>query len=547
MLVLLLLLVSAAEFSLMNSVPVVRTSWEPRTQVDASYAKLLDHDEQGFTGTDFTFFTTRPTIRLANFLQITHVGCTPDQLALVFDSKDSADKAFNSWSGIPDFTVIVPHEAHCNGDKAVSLVVHGMEQQNENILMHIEHGPLNQVIKEWNVVVNQYQLDPAIDQTLVKRGFISWIKKVIRNMVDGIKNAGDQLKKVGDAIARPIQSTVYELQRDLSRLGEAISRPFRFHKDKSKLVKMNINYNETTDGANHRNMTVFDTRVIPFHVIPPIGLFCIDCYSKGYANIQVELKGTMALITHYDISLNGDFFLNADYDMVLFKVQDQNIFKLRLFSLPLTPFIVPGILTFGPELQLNSRLHYGTDANLNLRFGYDIKFPFNWRMKSDKGMLSIPEVTGQGKPSLVHHKFDPIVDKQVRIMVSLVPTFALVLNLVETVALDVHIGFDTALGVETSTGNFTRCPAEKVNVKLFEEHALRYGFKVHVRPVPGVSKNFDIWRAPRNPIACFNCDKCPQNGTQPSTVSGQLPPLGPPVENTLESFEEMYPAQYPLF
>ena len=234
-------------YGIMNSVPVVRTSWEPRSQIDASYAKLLDDDTQGFAGTDFTFMTSRPTIRLANFLQITHIGCTPDQLALVFDKKESADSAIKAWNSTNDFTVIVPHEAQCNGDKAISLAVHGMEQKDNNVLMKIEHLEFDKVIKEWNVVVNQYQVDP----TRAKRDTGKKIK-------EAFNKAGDNLKKIGNTIAKAFRN----LGEDLKKVGEKIAKPFRFHLDKSKKLKMDINYDAEKNTAKNRNMTIFDTRVI---------------------------------------------------------------------------------------------------------------------------------------------------------------------------------------------------------------------------------------------------------------------------------------------
>ena len=88
------------QYGLMHSVPVYRDTYEPRTEIKASFAKQLDHTPQGIVGYDFTFQMKRPTLRLANFVHITHLGCEDGSMLIGFDDLEHTTEAFKQWQSV---------------------------------------------------------------------------------------------------------------------------------------------------------------------------------------------------------------------------------------------------------------------------------------------------------------------------------------------------------------------------------------------------------------------------------------------------------------
>jgi hypothetical protein len=68
--------------------------------------------------------------------------------------------------------------------------------------------------------------------------------------------------------------------------------------------------------------------------------------------------------------------------------KDQFLLRLNVFNAPLTPFFIPGVFNFGPEVRIDAGLSYDTTDDIELKFGFDFDVPFNFRMDSPKGKIT---------------------------------------------------------------------------------------------------------------------------------------------------------------
>ena len=460
MLTVLLCTVAAIDFKKMSTVSIQRVSFEARTTVHTAFARTLDSNAQGIVAAEMTLNTRIPAIRLANFPHIEKMTCEKGVIELEFSSTQFASEASESW--LPGTAVITPFEMACQGPEIAAFMIDRVNQQDSKLAIFSTWMDMQDLVQDWELNVNQYQ-QTAMNQTIRPS---NW-------------NKGAQLP----------------------------------------LLDIGINYNKMNRLALNRNMTIFDVRKLNIASLPPVALFCIDCFAYGQASLQVSLKGNFLSIKEYEIKIDGLLKANMDLQALFFTRTSQNVFPERLASVPLSPFEISGLLSFGPECQLNARVAtYGTDDMLELGFGFDFEFPFSWAMKSSNGVFSKPEFSASGKPSLDLHPFSHSKNIQARIAPVLTPQFAIAMRIVKVIQFDVSIGLDNSLGLELSTGTFVDCPTRKVEVKLYHEHGIVMGIAGGFAN-KRLSEKFDLWKTSRLPIACIQCQVCPVPSGLSETVS----------------------------
>ncbi|KAI9218630.1 hypothetical protein BC828DRAFT_407421 [Blastocladiella britannica] len=447
----------------MNSVPVVRTTYEPRTNVKAAYSADYAASENVFGRpalmvANAEFGTKVPTINLANFVQIRAVACTADRITAEFDSADSAGKAAAAWGATKDLAMLIPREIKCNGKdevaaRTVTAVARGSSPSQ--LVFTAAAAAHNDVIDTFDVKVNQYDLPTANGNgttTLTKRSFFKWDKSA------------------------------------------------------AKTFDLGVNFDASTRRARKDPIPLLKT--------PWAAADCVNCFVGGEATLSLRVTGTMLIVKTYEVALQGDIQGNLDILLTAFQTARTDLINVNLFVLPLNPFSIPGIMTAGPELRIKAGLSYDLAQDLTFTTGFHLDFPFSWSVKSDKGLFAKPVSSATGGPKLTPHAPELSKDFQIGIAAHLIPEFAVAITILNIPAFDLALNLDNAVGLQLSRGEFSQCPNGGLNLMVFHQHDLN--FIVHS---VAFNKNFQLFTTGRLPLPCPGnaCNRC--IGQKKSTTS----------------------------
>ena len=135
----------------LTSIPVERTTFTPRTNIQAEYARFSQ--ENGLLRAKMSFKTHRPTIRLINFPQIQSIECHQDVL-LTFTSNETA--AYNAWQQTTDLAFLIPYEAQCFGKEAAFVSVLSLTQMGPVLAAQVDLLNRDDVFDEWELGVDRF-------------------------------------------------------------------------------------------------------------------------------------------------------------------------------------------------------------------------------------------------------------------------------------------------------------------------------------------------------------------------------------------------------
>ncbi|ORZ41739.1 hypothetical protein BCR44DRAFT_1423433 [Catenaria anguillulae PL171] len=151
----------------------------PNTLVKASYAadmppELAKPANPAVILAQCQFTTNRPTLNLANIVQIRSIKCEKNAMAITFDSPASAGSAHQTWSKHRDFAVIIPRKWRCEGINEVSfrVVTSAMVSANRRHVILLKTGSIRRedLLTEYDIALTKIATPGGVDaSTLAKR------------------------------------------------------------------------------------------------------------------------------------------------------------------------------------------------------------------------------------------------------------------------------------------------------------------------------------------------------------------------------------------
>ena len=418
----------------MKSIPVVRESYEPRYNVKSAYGML---NESNFISAQLSLKTTRPTIRLDNFIQIKKVSC-PEGMVIEFDNTENAQAAYDAWL-IPNLAFILGHEQDC-GDEVGTFGVLAMSVRDQYLDVDVEILPREDVVQDWDIAITQQPVMMQPNPRLFKRAY-----DYSRNFTVSLDfNPGEALKSIHD----------------------------------------------------------------PFFWFLGCQFFqCIECYTLGHATLQVHFKGHGLVLQEYKMRLEGEFKANMNLKIAAFPTDEQYIYWDYLAIIPLSPLIIPGLYSFGPEFRVMGAIVSYADTELSADVGFDVYFPFDIELAS-KNFSTPPEMRNRHKASFSYHqmnitKFNPR-PTYIGGHLMLAPEVGLSLRIATRRVVDVAARLVNQIGFVHRYGNLTKCRDEKPHTEVFHRHKIQSTFSPHIYS----GFIFTQYDSEKIAFKCFNCNTC---------------------------------------
>jgi hypothetical protein len=329
----------------MAIIPVVRTTLKPRRYLKTRYMA----ESHGMLAM-MHFNTSRPCLHLDNFVQIVDIKCKDGDMHLKFKSKLSANNAFNEWSSHPDLTLLVGQERKCNGKEVGTFEVSRMRLQDDTITVKTSRSLARvDVVTDWTLDVTQ------------------------------------------SSTARPKHSVFTgKSRRDL---WEKLQQVGEWDAGKSNHLNLTANYDTTTKNAITKKIIMFE--------LMQGASYCLECFTVGKADIHLKMRGRQAQVTDYNITVSGEIRGNMDL-LVIMKHEFASPLK-TLFTLPLLPVNVPGVMAIVPEFQVEAGVTFEGWGEIGVNTGFEFTLPLEVSMYSDN-LNSKPTIVKSKKPSVRAHQ-----------------------------------------------------------------------------------------------------------------------------------------------
>ena len=444
----------------MMSIPVPRNAshWEPRMNIKTQYGAVQDGTNQIFALAKLELNTTRPSIRLENFVHIKKISChespkTGPILDLEFDSAIHAQRAYNAWSSTPDMGILLGHEHGCNGHEVghfslVNLSFKGSKNPTQ-LSMAVERKERHELVQDWHVSVTHYKMDLANSTAA--------------------SNEENHLKKRYDS-------------------AHNFTIPLSFN---------------TADPMKHIGSPFFWFLGCQF-----IG--CEGCYTQGQAQIQTEFRGSWLSLKSYKMRVVGNFFANINLRLSAVPAQESYLWWNYLTIVSMSPFSVPGVFILGPQFRIMGAVVAYADTEVTGKVGFDVNIPFDHEIASND-LAQPAQVKNNHKTKFNYHRlnltvFDP-KPTYVGGHVMLAPELGVGLTLGKTKIVDLAVRVQNQIGFIHRYGNLTHCPGEKPSTEIFHRHKFQHTYG----PAPFISLIYTDWDSQLLPIACIDCNNCPDD------------------------------------
>lgn len=233
---------------------------------------------------------------------------------------------------------------------------------------------------------------------------------------------------------------------------------------------------------------------------------CLNCHLQGGVEFLLEINGTSFSISHYTMSVTGEFVASVDVQTkVKANWQPEKIIESTIQELQLTAFGVPGLLSIGPVVRLRLAHNYSISSagDFDATTGFEVRFPVNLQIISVGGLMAMPSFHTQSAPpnATVHiPKFSGDYIGSFESTYTVVPEIGISLKLF-TIDHSVGMSFQNTLGVAATVGE-TKCLSD--NATFFHQGA--FTFAVH----SGASDyQWKLWESDRRNLLCLSCDQCP--------------------------------------
>lgn len=313
----------------------------------------------------------------------------------------------------------------------------------------------------------------------------------VSNMAQTFLGMGHRLKMAATKV--PLKSVIKDYEVEIVKSEEKSKTSHTY------IFPLSANYENGM--AKNPRMDILTTS--------DIDVDCINCYTVGSADLHLRFRGSFFGIQSYGLKIDGSVKANLDFIATssgiptIPKVYDTiTLAKTEFHSVE-----IPGFFNFTPALVMNAGVAVWSDKRFSLQTGFDVYYPFNVEIGA-KSMFKPPNATYDSNPTFTPHA--PILDGNVHVTPHLVPKIDLFVAILGY-TLDLGVNVDNALDVEVflnliqvDVGNFTMCPEEKVNVKLFNRHTLNFAMDT-----PVAKRYWTLFDSGVHSLACAFCDKCP--------------------------------------
>ncbi|KAJ2997513.1 hypothetical protein HDV02_005474 [Globomyces sp. JEL0801] len=259
--------------------------------------------------------------------------------------------------------------------------------------------------------------------------------------------------------------------------------------DKSLSYPLNVNY---------RNNAITNNK-ISIVQNPFVSVYCKDCHTRGQATLRAVVHASWFQVKAYEFSISGDFNANLDLELNIHKRNDKIIFKKSLLPVGLNVG-VPGFFEFSPKFDVEAGVSYSVNEPVVASYGYDLAFPFNYKLHSYDGLFAKPVFTKQGSPVLREHALTRSKDILIESSAHLIPSFNLGLKLFKLKAFELSLAMNNELKFRFATDKHTFCPQDKVNIVMFRRHDVSFSLST--------GRYWLLYDSGDISLICFFCNVC---------------------------------------
>jgi hypothetical protein len=474
----------------------------------------LNTGEAKLLSADMSFNTSRPAVHLDNFEHITNINCDKGEIIVDFVDQKYSILAYKEWSRHKKLAVMVGWERQCQGTEVGTFDVKHMKLSGRSLTMS-KLTPLRRIdiVTDWNLKVNQYgvvQNSSKIHIVPVKskqghpparqhqrRGVLNDTQAAVASFGQWLKTS--VIEEVSD-----VKNTIQNEMNRMSRFG-------LWNKNSTKNYEITANYDKATDKVVRPQINIYD--------FLQASLTCYDCYTIGKLDVTIEMRGQLAKIDYYKITMAGNIKSNVEMNIIfrqlrevsLPNVYQKPLFK-TLFELSILPANIPGVFALVPLFRFEAGLTEGVIGELAMRVGFDFDFPLDMEIESKNGMFSVPTVRklSDKKPvTNVHRIRDAttagrtwialMIRPQICWGFSVIPEHYGTNNFKPGLFMSLYI--ENALGIQLTVGSWTHCPAESMNLELYQDHQFTF-----IIVTPLLWKLFRFWRY-KESLTCWFCDR----------------------------------------
>ncbi|CAG8584122.1 2466_t:CDS:1 [Paraglomus occultum] len=296
--------------------------------------------------------------------------------------------------------------------------------------------------------------------------------KVTKHVPDTPSSDVEETKKMG-IFARIINFFKRLFRKSEQKVKTMINNNKEVNLYKENVVDLNILYDSEKNASSKRNFALSTAQ-------PGISqsLICVDCYTHGKAAITLHIEGQMlprVNISKAFISVHGDLEFNFDIRLdrglpVIVKSSD-----VRIMSVPLTPFHIPGLFSIGPKLSLTAAAGATTTVIGSLYTGANIAYR-NFHIEAS---------LAGNRPHLTTTGFEPIITPKdasadfalaSSVFGTLKPQLSMSLNLLNgALVTKAGLEFASTLGAIVSVGSQSMCENYKqIHIETSFGHSLSW-------------------------------------------------------------------------
>lgn len=453
------------------SVPVTRSSWEPRYTVKTAYAQIHRNNTRSYLmKANMSLNTTRPTVRLDNYRQISSISCASDsEMLLQFDSPANAKLAFKAWSHVQDLVFLFGHEHGCNDDESGHALIDSLTLNKNKINVMLELVDFDEVVNDWTLSVSQVPITTKANNTLTKRDIHDDL------VIPLTFNYDNTLKTIGDPFfwflgcqfiycdnCYTLGQAKYEI--DIVGKGLIVDKyKLRFKGD----FKANIDLKLAALPREEAYLYWDYLQIVELGYLKVPGLFALGPAFRIMSAIVLLSDTEVSAVLGFDINFPFDIEIASDDLKTPVEIKSKrhahvNFHPIKVIAFDPKPTYIGGQVMLAPEIALGLHL-YGRTA------------------------------TGRPRP--------PMFDFAARI-----PTW---------------------VGFVNKFGNLTNCANETSSTTIFRRHKVEHT----VAPTPLMSLIYHDWDTGRIPVACAGCNSC--KADQPGNKQGNK--MSDKFDNMLEA------------
>lgn len=456
------------------------------------------------------FKTTSLALHLDNFVQITNITCKSthhkeETIHIDFCSQIHAEAAFDMWSLTPNLLLLVSHERKCNHGNPGTYFVNEMTLVGNRITARTKHSvPRVAIMTDWELNIEQ-----KADKLQIEHPNGAHPTRV--ELINKDEHKPEKREFLTDLKTglRDYKIAAVETLKAIKNIPKSISLPFtqaydiKFNKTRSRYFDLDSNYNITTKASKKR---------IPFINVMQGVVTCLNCFTHGYVDIKLQLRGRMGVLLAYKLKVVGGIEANIDVRVVYNHEFGQEL--APIFRIPLLPFNIKDVLSIAPEFRVEAGWTWEGWGQVGMNFGFHVSVPLNLEMSSEemKDHPTFIQEHSSERVSLNAHALEMDSGMSGWLSIQINPVLIWGFNFHHhegsfpahgDPSTFIRIYNENILAISVSVGApVLNCPSERATVEIYQDHALRLQI---ITPIFG--KRFQLYRF-KNSVFCWFCDRC---------------------------------------